>query len=250
MLVLSTWAVGTEPADKDMLLDRPGAEALTEYFRQQAETDGRETRERILALALESLEASYDEELYRFSVSARWMPGSLLALQPGDILSVQPKGAVDRYTHFEVSYRAGNRNRSSQVQLSVDIERKLPVASRRILNGEQISAADLELRWVSVPNDRGQLVDEATLIDGKTIRRNLVKGQPVRHADVSSEFLIDAGDSVKMIFEDQGVRIELTGEARQSGAQDDEIRIYSNETRKRYLGRVIGPGVVQWQRTL
>ena len=106
------------------------------------------------------------------------------------------------------------------------------------------------MRWVSVPYDRGQLVESIEEIEGKTLRRSLSGGQPIRHADVSSSYLVEAGDTVELIYEQNGLRIVIEGEARQSGAQDEEITIYNKETRKRYVGKVSSPGVVIWKGTL
>lgn len=209
-----------------------------------------ESRDVILDLAMESLAELYDGDTHRFDLRPRWIPNNLLRTQPSAITEVRPEGAVERYTSFSVTVKDGNRTRTTQIQLAVDMERRLPVAGRRIMNGESLTESDLQMSWVSVPTDRGQLVSKIEELTGKTVRRNLAQGQPIRHADVGSEYIIEGGDSIRIIYEESGVRIELTGEARQSGGQDDEIRVYSNETRKRYLGRVTGPGVVTWLRTL
>lgn len=208
-----------------------------------------ETKEVILRKALESLKAEHNPDEYRFSLKPRWIPGSLLEVKPESIVSVVREGSVERYTNFEVTFQENNRYLKSQVQLAVNPERKLPVANRRILNGEVIKASDLDFQWVSVPYDRGQLVNEEADLAGKTLRRTLAAGQPVRHADVGREYIIEAGDEVQLIFEEKGIRIEITGIARQSGVQYEEINIYSDETRRRYRGRIIGPGVATWKST-
>ncbi|REL38655.1 flagella basal body P-ring formation protein FlgA [Rhodohalobacter sp. SW132] len=203
----------------------------------------------IVEKALRSIEEIYDMERYRFSLSPRWIPGSLQRVDGGQIRSVTPEGGIERYTNFTVSYMDRNQLRSAQIQLLVDTERKLPVANRRIPGGERIAENDLDMRWVNVPNDRGQLVDSVHDLDGKTVRRTLANGQPVRYADITSEYLVEAGDVIRLIFEQNGVRIEMEAEARQSGAQDEEIIIYNKDTRKRYVGRVSGPGIALWIRT-
>jgi len=204
----------------------------------------------IISKAVESVEEIFDTDLYRFSISPRWIPGSLQRIDGTRIQSVVPDGGIERYTNFNVTYSDRNRTRTAQVQLLVERERKLPVANRRIASGEVVDASALDMRWVSVPYDRGQLVENIDELAGKTVRRTLSNGQPVRHADVSSEFLIEAGETITLIFEQHGLRIEMEAEARQSGAQDDEIRIYNKDTRKRYLGKVSGPGVALWKGTL
>jgi flagella basal body P-ring formation protein FlgA len=209
-----------------------------------------ETRDVIIEKALGSLNSSHDPRSYRFSVTPRWIPGSLERLDADKITSVKPEGNVERYTNFTVTYRDRGRTRTSNIQLLVETERFLPVASERIMSGNKLEASSLDMRWVSVPYDRGQLVERLGDIEGKTLRRTLNDGQPIRYADISTAFLVEAGDTIEMIYEQNGLRIVIEGEARQSGAQDDEITIYNKETRKRYVGTVTGPGVVLWKGTL
>ncbi len=208
------------------------------------------TREVIIRKALESINKSHDPEKYRFSVTPRWIPGSLEKVDAAKITSVEPEGNVERYTNFTVTYRDRGRTQTQNVQLMVETERMLPVANERIMSGDVLEETSLELRWVSVPYDRGQLVEQVDEIEGKTLRRTLSDGQPIRYADISSDYLVEAGDTVEMIYEQNGLRIVIEGEARQSGAQDDEITIYNKETRKRYLGKISSPGVVLWKGTL
>lgn len=209
-----------------------------------------DTREEIVRKAEQTVEQLYDMNRYRFKISPRWIPGSLQKIAPTKILTVTPQGRIERYTNFEVTYRDRGKTQSAIVQMLVETERMLPVANRRVLSGEVLSTDSIDMRWVPVPYDRGQLVESVDEISGKTLRRSLKDGQPIRYADISSEYLIEAGDLVQVIYEQDGLRIELEGDARQAGAQDDEIIIYNKETRKRYLGKVSSPGVVLWKRTL
>ncbi len=207
-----------------------------------------DAREKIVRLAESAIIRNYGKENYRVSLEPRWIPGKVESEDPDRILSVQPAGEISRYTNFDV-HLAG-RNRAVQVQFRLEIERKLPVARERILAGTILSAEDLEIRWVSIPHDRGQLLAEIEEAVGKTLRYTLAAGQPLRHQDLASEILIEAGQPVTLVFEDHGLRIELQGEARQSGGKGDEITIFSKETRKRYTGRVLRPGIALWKRTL
>jgi flagella basal body P-ring formation protein FlgA len=212
-------------------------------------SEATETRDRILELATAELYERFGSEQFRFTLSARWIPGTLLNHGASSILSASPGSTIDRHMNFEITHRTGNRTETTPVQLAVEVKQYIPVAARRIMSGETIAEYDVEKQWVSIVPGRDRLVGSAEELAGKTVRRTLVPGQPVRHADVSAGYLVEAGDLVTMIFEDGVIRVELTCEARQSGTQGEEIYLYSNETRKRYLGRVTGPGEVEWRRT-
>lgn len=210
-------------------------------------TDAKDT---ILEKAKEGLTNYYSSGKYRFDIAPRWIPQSLLHLESENILSVELRGEVRRYTDFEVFYKnRGNREKAS-IQLTVKVEQQIPVVSSRISRGEIIEAEDLQERWVSLMRNKGDMMEDINAIEGKILRRTLLAGQPVRKSYVSREYIIEAGDRVKLIIEKQGIQVQLVGEAREPGAKGDEIRIYSEETRKKYKGEVISPGVTKWKNTL
>ncbi len=212
-------------------------------------TENDETKQVIIEKAQESIESKYDSEEYRFTLSARWIPGSLLKTNSSNIKSVKLEGGVQRYTNFEVLYQEGSRLEQVQVQLKVDTEQKLPVLNHRMVRGETIEAEDLDQRWVSVDMGREQLVNEDYMLIGKTIRRTLNAGHPIEYDIISSPYLVEAGDEVDLVFNEFGIQIVLRCESRKSGSIDEEIQIYCKETRKKYLGKITGPGVAQWQKT-
>lgn len=230
--------------------DRNLPKAPSAYVFAEKQVAGNETKKVILQKALETLKERFDPDKYRFRLSARWIPGSLLRVEPERIRSVEVVRGVDRYTNFDVVVRNGSHRQHTQIQLAVHIEQKLPVLTRRIGKGEVLQAGDLAIQWVVVRHNRQELITETQSLIGKTLTKSMLPGQPVRHSEVSGRYLIEAGDLVQLIFKSGGFRIELTGEARQSGAKNDEIRIYSKETRKKYVGKVIAPGVAKWQKTL
>ena len=209
-----------------------------------------DTRRIILEKAEEALEKHFDAHSYRFQLSARWIPRKVLRLDPDDIKAVELEGRVERYTNFQVRCRARGADHEVQVQLAVKMEQKVPVTNRRITSGEVVSKEDFSSQWASVSKIDVRLINEIDQLAGKTVRTTLLPGQPVRKSDISTEYLIEAGDMVTLIFEKKGISVKLTGEARQNGAKEEEIKVYSNETRRKYLGKVIGPGVVKWKKTL
>lgn len=236
------------PKPMDDTTEKREAQQITQWIKSVS--DRTDIVDYITEKALDELYQNSVDSLYRFSVTPRWLPGTLTRSTPDDIIDLQLKSNIERYTVFEVAYLHRNRRQTVEIQLSVDIERQLPVASDRIMNGDMIDERDIEMRWISVSHDRGQLVGKQEELIGKTMRRTLVPGQPIRYADISSDFLIEAGDQVQLIFESDGIQIQIAVEARQSGAQDEEISFYSNETRKRYQGKITGPGEAIWTKTI
>lgn len=213
-------------------------------------TEIRDTESFILDQAREQLEQHFSSGDYRFTVEPRWIPGRLLEQSPEQISAIEISGEVKRYTNFEVLYRRnGDRNRI-EIQLKVKAEQKLPVVLDRVRRGEALTEEKLAYRWVSLSRNSGKYITDMNSLTGKKLRRTLLSGQPVRQSFISREFIIKAGDEVKVVIEQNGIQVQVTGEARENGAEGDRIKIYSTETRKKYVGEVIRPGVTQWKNTL
>lgn len=208
------------------------------------------TREIILEKAKISLQSLFDDDYHRFDLKARWIPGSLLNLKPENIIDVQLAGPVERNTIFDVTYMQRAEYENAQVQLIVETEYKIPVAIKRITSGETLTAEHLTLKWVPVPYNRDQWMDSIEKLEGKTLKRTLAAGQPIRKIDITSEYIIHAGDSVTMIYEGNGIHLSLKVAARENGSLGDEIKIFCEETRKRYVGKVQNSHTVIWQKTL
>lgn len=206
--------------------------------------------DKVIDEAREILSKHFEDEQFRYSLSLRWMPGSLVQKSERDIVSVSLASEIDRYTNFEVVYRHGNRLEKAEVQIAVDLEKSVPVASKRIMHGETIKSEDIHYDWVSISTNSDNLIDSKNLLVGKTLRRTLAAGQPVRHTEITSEIVISAGDDVKLLYEENGILISVTVQSRQDGEIDELITLYSDKTRTRYLGRVINQGVAKWEKTL
>ncbi|MTI86462.1 MAG: flagellar basal body P-ring formation protein FlgA [Balneolaceae bacterium] len=209
-----------------------------------------DTKEVIIEKARESVENHYSPEQYRFNISARWIPGSLLKSDPEHVKSVELKGVLKEYSTFEVIYRRENgKVHDVEIQLLIEAQQKLPVLHERLISGTVLKAEDFGIRWVPVRVSRDKPISDIRKLEGKTLRRMVNAGEPVYSSEVSLPYLVKAGEEVELIFNEQGIQIELKCESRQSGSRNEEVKIYCKETRKKYLGKIIGPGVVEWLKT-
>jgi len=98
----------------------------------------------------------------------------------------------------------------------------VPVPIRAIARGEIISEADLD--WVEIADGRAvQFLADADAIIGKTARRPLAAGAPLRNADLAAPILVRRGASVTIILESSGIRLSQVGVALANGAKGDLI---------------------------
>ena len=207
------------------------------------------TKERILELAEATISKHLDTDVVRINVKARWIPGSVLASEPNDVLSVSLSGNIEKHTRFTVNYQTRSGAQSAHIQLLIDTQQLIPVALRRIKSGENVDASDFELQWTEVELGRDRFVEQLDELEGKSIRRTILAGQPVKAHEVSSPLLVKAGEPVYMNYSDGTISLALQCEARNNGSAGEEIQIYCRETRKKYTTKILAAGEVKWLRT-
>jgi len=210
----------------------------------------KDVRSVILKEAKEQVEDYFFPDSCRIRITPRWIPSHLLQVKPQNITRVALKGAVQRYTNFEVSYKDGQEIRRVEIQLTLQVSKKIPVTTHRLPQGKAIEKKDLAYQWKSIFKYNGPLINDIRQLQGKILKHTLLAGQPIRQSYISRKYLIKAGDQVEIIIRRQGFLVQLSGEARENGAKGDEIKIYNRETRRKYVGEVIRHGVVIWKKTL
>lgn len=207
------------------------------------------TKSRILELAALNLEQHLDMNTYRFELEAKWIPGSLLESSPDRIISVKIEGNIEEYTRFTVIHRTQSGREANVIQLKIDAEQLVPVALTRLTSNTDLNVSDFDLRWTPVRIGKDRFVEDLVSLQGKSIRRSLQPGEPVRQHEISDPIIISAGDNIYMNYTAGTISLSLNCESRQSGALGDEIQIYCIETRKKYTAKIISSGEVQWLRT-
>ena len=209
-----------------------------------------DTKQVLTDLALEQLYQQFSSEDFQFELNPRWIPNSLLETNPSNIKTVQLVGKIGRYATFEVIYVRPRTVEETQIQFKVEARQRVPVAAERLLNGVSITADKLEMQWVEVNLDRDRLVPTFDALLGNTTRRLINPGQPFQESEVSAPLLVEAGQGVQLIYQNAGIELALSCEARQSGTKSEKIVVYCAETRKKYQAEIKQTGVAEWIRTL
>jgi flagella basal body P-ring formation protein FlgA len=122
---------------------------------------------------------------------------------------------------------------------------ELPVLLRYVPPGETIAADDVGM--VEVPAARlvQAVVAEPADLIGKTPRRAVRPGQPVRAADVQLPVVIQKGELVTVVVETGSMRLTAQARASEDGAQGQAIRITNTRSGKVLDATVAGPGIVR-----
>ncbi|NQW02096.1 MAG: flagellar basal body P-ring formation protein FlgA [Rhodospirillales bacterium] len=126
---------------------------------------------------------------------------------------------------------------------------EIPVASRHLLKGEIINKSDL--RWLRVRSSRMQH-DSVTNLDdliGKSPKRGIREGQPIRASAVQNPILVEKGSLVTIILQAEQMFLTAQGKAMQPGSHGDTIRITNTKSNKSIEAEVIGVGRVAVHQT-
>jgi len=121
---------------------------------------------------------------------------------------------------------------------------ELPVAARRLLKGDIINESDL--RWLRVRTDRLQNDAVSNLQDlvGKSPRRGLREGQPIRMSSIQDPVLVEKGSLVTIVLRARKMYLTAQGKAMQSGSNGDVIRISNTQSNKTIEAEIVGAGRV------
>ncbi|MEO1251455.1 MAG: flagellar basal body P-ring formation chaperone FlgA [Pseudomonadota bacterium] len=118
-----------------------------------------------------------------------------------------------------------------------------PVLKSDLAAGEIVTEADIAYASMRGPLNRGVARDADDMI-GKTARRLLVAGAPVRVTDLYAPVLVNKGAIVTLTYEVDGLRMTHQGVAMAKGADGDVISIKSIKSDRILKGVVRGPNSV------
>jgi flagella basal body P-ring formation protein FlgA len=102
---------------------------------------------------------------------------------------------------------------------------EVPVLTARVLPGEVIQAEDVE--WARSRLDRvsGSVVLDPSQIVGKTPRRPLRAGEPIRNNDLETALTIRKGSLVTMVLQSPQMVLTVSGRALEDGAEGQLIQV-------------------------
>lgn len=134
-----------------------------------------------------------------------------------------------------------------QVTGNIYEELRVPVLARQVQRGDTIQSSDLDfVRMRRDAVDRNSVI-EADGIVGKTPRRLLAVGKPLRATDLQMPFLVEKGKLVTLVVQNRKMLITAQGRAVENGADGDVIRIVNTRSRSTIQGVVVGPNRVKVQ---
>lgn len=121
----------------------------------------------------------------------------------------------------------------------------LPVLTRAMHNEDVISATDIDWQDLEVSAGTENFLYRAEDVIGKTPRRAVRAGVPLRTIDLVSPVAIKKGQTVTMMFVDGRLQITARGRALMDGAVGDNIRVVNLTSSRTIEGTIEKEGVVR-----
>ena len=188
-------------------------------------------------------EATLDDLRVTFDGTVDPIAADLRAATPVRVASLSLNPVNGR---FDALVTVDLGNGTDRVRLRGEVVETVQVAvlargfSRGDVGGRAHGAVDRlprRQRGVVRPADPEQIV-------GLAARRTLRAGQPVSQSDFVRPTLVKNGDGVVVIFETRGLTVSGRGEAMESGALGDVVRVLNPQSKRTVIGTVAGPGRV------
>jgi len=120
------------------------------------------------------------------------------------------------------------------------------VAARALERGSVIAPGDVDIREVRVLRSQ-PLASRVEEVVGQRLGKNLSAGDPILLNSLSLSPIIQRGDPVLITMRRPGFIIEVRGEALDSGAEGEVIRVRNLQSRSVVQAVVAGPGRVEVQ---
>ena len=120
----------------------------------------------------------------------------------------------------------------------------VPVLSRTVRPGEEITDDDITWQRVRATTVRRQTVVDAAELVGMSPKRHISANRLVRASDLQTPVMVSKGASVTMVYRHGGLMLTASGRAMSNGGRHDVIRVMNDRSRMTIEARVVAPGQV------
>jgi flagella basal body P-ring formation protein FlgA len=123
--------------------------------------------------------------------------------------------------------------------------RTVQVAGRSLPRGHRLVAADLVAEQHDVSRLVGGYVTVPEDLVGHRLKRPVQSGTPLAPSMLDKEILIERGQSVTLVVQDDALQIRMTGIALMDGSLDERIRVENTTSERIVEGIVRSPQQVE-----
>jgi flagellar basal body P-ring formation protein FlgA len=121
----------------------------------------------------------------------------------------------------------------------------LPVATTRLLAGSVLHTDDVHIARVHTTLVRSEVVRQLADAVGMQLKRPLAAGQPLALSELMRPSMVQKGANVTMLLDSPGITLSAQGQALESGAIGERIRVLNPVSRAVIEAEVVGPDRVR-----
>jgi flagella basal body P-ring formation protein FlgA len=123
----------------------------------------------------------------------------------------------------------------------VDDTVELPVATTRLIAGSVLRADDVHMARVHATQVHSEVMHRLGDAIGLQVKRSLAAGQPLAVSELMRPAMVAKGANVTILLDSPGITLTAQGQALESGAVGERIRILNPVSRAVIEAEVIGP---------
>ena len=120
---------------------------------------------------------------------------------------------------------------------------EIPVLKHQIKSGEVISEEDVEMSKQTANHLQRNTITDIKDLVGKSPKRVISQNRPIRQDEIARPALVNKSARVTLIYKSRNLEIRTLGEAMDSGAKGDVIRV-RNITSKAIISATVESGEV------
>ncbi len=136
------------------------------------------------------------------------------------------------------------RMRTVWHRLLCRVEKRVPVAARRIRRGELITPDAVELGSVPIELARDAAVGVEAVV-GKRARCSIASGSVIKPRMLEVPKPVEKGDPLVVVFSRDGLRITAIAIAQESGVVGSVIPVMNAQSRRVFFARIVEHGEVE-----
>lgn len=131
------------------------------------------------------------------------------------------------------------------VTVKPDIYLPVLMTRRALERGHVLSASDIQARKYNISSTRGGYVTNPDDILGLTVKRRLRELQPISLSQLEAPVMVERGQQVVMIAQQDGIEARTMGEALKKGRKGEMIKVKNASSERIVTAIVDGMGVVR-----
>jgi flagellar basal body P-ring formation protein FlgA len=122
---------------------------------------------------------------------------------------------------------------------------ELPVAVARMAAGSVLRAEDIQIARVHTSLVRTEVVRRSADAVGMQVKRQLTAGRPLAVSELARPAMVQKGAQVMLLLDSPGISLTAQGQALESAAIGERIRVLNPVSRAVVEAEVIGPDRVR-----